>query len=221
MNRFLVALSCLTSPLLFASSPYLTEITPSKDSSVAPVAKLSPLYVGAYGGYGLVNGAYGVDGQTTQGRFALGIDAYSNSYAAIGVEAAVQTGNIARLEVDSAFIDAAGGIPLQTVLKPFPDLLLFLRCKLSSFLIFAKGGIAYRQLQFEDRTSSQDTIRRINCDIQAGVGYQISPSARFTMFYQGIYSGRNASVTLAPNNDLILGQIPTQQSGWFGIEYTL
>lgn len=219
--RFLAVLLCLISPLLFAASPYLADTSSSKDSSVPALAKLSPLYVGAYGGYGLVSGAYGVDGQTTQGRFALGVDAYTRSYAAMGVEVGVQTGNIARLEVDSALIDAAGGLPLQTVLKPFPDLLLFLRFKCSSFSIFAKGGIAYRQLQFENRTSSQDTIRRINCDIQVGFGYQISRLTRFTVFYQGIYSDRNASVTSAPNSDLILGGIPTQQSGWLGIEHAL
>jgi len=36
----------------------------------------SPYHVGAYGGYGVIDGAYNDDGQFTQGRLAFGSDVY-------------------------------------------------------------------------------------------------------------------------------------------------
>lgn len=205
--------SLLLSLLCFSVAAFAAEKTPPPPSCV---------YIGAAGGYGLVSGMRGSDGQTPQGRFAIGADAYTYKRFTFGFEGAVQSGNTMRLEMSQAVIDAAGGLPIQTTLKPLLDFLVTTRWKLDcDFSLLLKGGIAYRNLQFNDRTSSEDSLHRINGELQAGIGYQLTKRARITAFYQFIYSGENADVTLAPNNDVLLGQIPTQQGAFVGVEWAL
>lgn len=194
---------------------------------MAPVAAApaSWLYMGAYGGYGDINGAYHQDGQFTQGRLAIGVHT-PNYYRvlSVGAETGVQWGNDMRLEADETLVDQAGGLPIQTTLKPLVDLLLTMRIQFGAdsawFAVF-KGGVAYRQLQFIDRSSSDDHLRKVNGEFQAGLGYNLTDHATITAFYQGIYSGNNAGVTLDADQFVHLNRIPTQQAGFLGLEYNV
>jgi hypothetical protein len=193
----------------------------SSQNKVKQKESVSCVYIGAYGGYGVTEGMRGVDGQTAQGRFALGVDAYRTDYVQLGIEAAVQSGNTLRLHVNGSTLAAIGGLyPLATV-KGFPDFLVTAKGYYKDFFVVLKGGVAYRQFTLLDRFSSKDSIRRGNGEVQVGVGYQMTSHVRLTAFYQGIYSGNSADIRLSPVNDVLLGQIPTQQGGWIGIEYSL
>jgi hypothetical protein len=85
-----------------------------------------------------------------------------------------------------------------------------------------KAGIAYRQLQLEDRTSPSDSLQQVNGELQVGLGYKLTDHATLTAFYQGIYAGGNAGVsTDATGDNTYISRIPTQQAGFLGIEYSL
>ena len=184
---------------------------------------LSPWYVGGYGGYGGIDGAYGQDGNFSQGRFALGYRATEFRLAQFGLEAGVQSGNVMRLSSDPYYNAEAGGLVAQTALKPMIDLLVTVKTSTwSKYPIYGllKGGIAYRQLHFVDRTSSNDYLNKINGEFQGGLGYQITEHAALTAFYQGIYSKHNTNVQYDIQEDLTISNIPTQQAGFLGVEYT-
>lgn len=187
------------------------------------------IYAGGYGGYGQVMGAYGNDGNFAQGRFALGVQGLTFHSLFLGLEGAVQSGNSMPLSVNTDTIAVAGGLQPQVILKPFVDLLATVEGPLLSLYpvnYVLKGGIAYRQMQFTDRTSfggnlSQggDVLNRVNGEFQAGLGYTFTDHARITAFYQGIYANSNAKVRLNTAGDLVLQQLPTQQAGFLGFEY--
>ena len=150
------------------------------------------LYLGAYGGYGDVSGGYKNDGQVAQGRLTLGIHAVDYNSLSFGAEVGVQSGNDMRLSASSSIISAAGGLPIQSTLKPFVDLLITVKGRLSmAYPLFGilKGGIAYRQLQLNDRTSSQDGLRKVDGELQLGLGYNVTNHVMLSAFYQGIYAG--------------------------------
>jgi hypothetical protein len=157
------------------------------------------LSVGAYGGYGAVNGAYKQDGQFAQTRLALGLRAAEYHVLTLGVEAGVQSGNSMRLTASDAFITATGGLPIQSTLKPLIDLLVTVKGQLlpnNPLFGILKGGVAYRQLTLENRTSARDGLRQVNGELQAGLAYNITSHATITAFYQGIYSGANAGLAI-------------------------
>jgi len=183
----------------------------------------SPMfYVGAFGGYGTVDGAYHQDGNVTQGRLTLGLHAKNYNKLTLGAELGVQSGNTMRLNESQDIINATGGLPAQSTLKPFVDALITVQYKFHpNRPLFAvlKGGIAYRQLQLEDRTSSQDSLNKVNGEFQAGLGVNVTENVRITALYQGIYSTSNTGIGLNSVGDVTLSQIPTQQAGLFGVEY--
>jgi len=186
-------------------------------------AGVSNIHVGAYGGYGNVNGGYKDDGKIAQGRLSLGIHAIEFNIISFGLEAGVQSGNTMRLSADSALIDELGGLPIQATLKPSVDALITAKGQLFAsqpLFIILKGGIAYRQLQLEDRSSSQDGLRKIAGEFQAGLGFNITEQAMLTAYYQGIYGGSDAKVSINWVGDATISHIPTQQSGFLGVEYS-
>lgn len=186
-------------------------------------SRLIPLSVGAYGGYGHVDGAYKQDGNVAFGRLALGLRVKEYRWSSLGLEAGVQSGNTMRLSANQAVINAAGGLPVQAVLKPMVDALVTVKGQFaptSSFVYILKGGIAYRQLHIEDRSSSRDTLNKVNGEFQGGLGYSVTAHVILTALYQGVYSTNQADVRPNRVGDLTISHIPTQQAGFLGIEYT-
>ena len=192
---------------------------------------IPPVYVGLFGGDGVIDGAYGQDGNFTQLRLSLGARAprtYKNMQ--LGAEIGAQTGNTMRLTATEATIDSSGGLPVAATFKPLVDALVTLEYQAPSspYGFFVKGGIAYRQLQLNNNTSIQDYISTINGEFQAGLGYRLSEHARLTAMYQGIYSSSNAGVQFTSTDSsgfinvgyLTISKIPTQNAGFIGVEYT-
>lgn len=187
--------------------------------------KSSPnFYVGGYGGYGNVSGGYNNDGNVAQGRFTLGIHAIQYKQWTLGGEAGIQSGNTMRLATSPTVIDSTTDLLPQATLKPFLDLLLTVKGPFYSdnpFYYILKGGIAYRQLQLEDRTSTYgDALNKVAGEFQAGLGVNITEHVSFNAFYQGIYSNNNAGVYLDSAGNTPIANIPTQQGGFLGVEYS-
>jgi|GEM_PF-3155512 len=183
--------------------------------------KVSRVYVGGYGGYGSIDGMYKKDGQYAQFRLALGLDAYTYKTLTVGLESAVQSGKTMRVNMSPSQQSLTGDLTPQAILSPFIDLLAVARWNfVSKWNLIIKGGIAYRELQFTDRTSSHDSLRRVNGELQAGIGFQLTKHARLVGLYQGIYSDSGLGTTLAPNNDVLMHHIPTQQAGLLGVEFS-
>lgn len=212
----------LTLCLVFGTSLQAIQ----KGSPTPPTHPICPskMFVGAYGGYGVLSGAYKSDGTSAFGRLAFGADAWSWKRFGIGFEMGVQSGNTLRLEASEPIIDSAGGLPIEANLKPFIDFLASLKYRLIDshpLFFFVKGGFAFRQLQLMERTSSRDHINRVNGEIQGGFSYQLTPHGRICISYQAIISNANSEIELSPNNDILLNHIPTQQGALLGIEYSL
>lgn len=183
----------------------------------------SPLYLGAYGGYGASSGAYNEDGQFAQGRLALGFTTPVKNVG-LGAEIGIQSGNTMRLNASSSLLNSTGGLPIQVTLKPLVDLLGavdFMPSNTVPVHLIFKGGIAYRQLTLDYRTSASDSLRKVNFEAQVGLGYNLSNNFVISGFYQGIYSGGSADLGTNSVGDVTLGRIPTQQAGFLGIEYLL
>ena len=183
----------------------------------------SSFYMGAYGGYGTIDGSYKQDGNVTQGRLSLGW--YTPPYYSIlfGAEVGVQSGNTWRLDASPELIQTIGGLPIQATLKPFVNVLLTAKYQLPAtnpLSIIVKGGIAYRQLQLLERSSDQDTLNKVNGEFQGGLGYNLTEHVILTMLYQGIYSANNAGANLNSVGDVTIANIPMQQAGFLGVEYS-
>lgn len=182
-----------------------------------------PLYVGAYSGYGHISGGYKQDGDMVQGRFTLGLHFVEYRRWTLGGEVGIQSGNTMRLSADPAIINAAGGLPIQSTLKPLVDVLFTVKAQIwesQPLFYLLKGGVAYRQLTLNDRSSSRDSLNKINPEIQMGLGFNVTERVVITALYQGIYSHDNAGIKLNHVGDVTLSHIPTEQAGLLGIEYS-
>lgn len=217
MKKTLATLVCLTCSLPVFAANY-------KGETPAPAAPTG-VYMGLYGGYGDVDGAYKNDGEVTEGRFALGYQFYNYDFLGFGAEVGVQSGNTMRLSASDAVIEAGGGLPVQATLKPLVDVLLTVKGALTTSMpvvVILKGGIAYRQLQLEDRSSHNDSLRKVNGEFQAGLGYPLTEHAMLTAYYQGIYSESDAGVSVdSTGNYTSISHIPTENSGFLGLEISL
>ncbi len=200
--------------------------------TMSDISTLSPVYMGVYGGYGTIDGEIGQDGNFTQFRLSLGARGpwtYKNTQ--VGAELGVQWGNTMRLSVSEELSALNSYLPFSVTLKPIIDALITLKYQFqpnSPLDLLLKGGIAYRQMQFNDMTSPKDHLSKVNGEFQAGLSYHLSQHAEITAVYQGIYSSSNAGVRYTVSSTsgyydtgyFTLSQIPTQQAGFLGIEYT-
>ncbi len=216
----LTAVTCTSGA--FAHGNYKGEA-----ASAAPEC-LSTVYLAASGGSGVLSGGHHNEGDTGFGRLALGMyfPAFQLvQWAGIGAEIGIQSGNQMAISGYSGLIDASGGMRPQVILKPTIDLLVAVKATFFPEVpvaVLLKGGIAYRELQFADRTSFQhDHIRKVDGEFQAGLGYNITPHAMISAFYQGIYSQNTVGLRIdSTGNNSFLSNIPTQQAGFLGVEYT-
>lgn len=192
-------------------------------SKEAPEHYLLPLTAGASGGYAHINGAYNQDGNTGLARFFLGLQLYQLRSMSLGIETGIQSGNSMRLAGNPLVIEEAGGLPVQASLKPMIDALLTVKGNFNSTLPLGyrlKAGVAYRQLRFENRNSARDTLNKINGELQAGLGYNLTPNLALTAMYQGVYASSRTKLQPDATGDLLLSHIPSQQAGLLGLEYS-
>lgn len=131
------------------------------------------------------------DGQTMLGRFVIGRGLFHRYQSTFGLEAGVQSGNTMRLSAPQSTLDALGGLPIQTNVRPLFDLLVTMQNDTwlnSPLFTQLKGGFAYRSWVFEDRSSIGD-LYQIAGEVQAGIGYHINPKTNLNVVYQGIFGG--------------------------------
>ena len=197
----------------------------SKETIVArpPQRCCGVIYTGAYAGYGVIDDAYKNDGQFVQGRLAIGGLYLSNNYMA-GAELGVQSGNTMHLSNDENLVLATGGLQWSATLKPIVDLLISTKFRIvsnQSLYFNFKAGAAYRTLQLDDRTSANYSISRVNPEAQVGLSYNITTNTMLTILYQGIYSSSSVSASINDYGNGTISNIPTQQAGFIGVEYSL
>jgi len=212
-----VILGCIISLPTFAHQDYKAMSTMAEEWK-PPVQ----IVLGVHEGYSFMQGAVQQDGQTPFQRIDLGVKVNDFHQVAFGVEMGVQTGNNLRLTASSAVVTAAGGLPLQATLMPTVDALVSLSAKLSpEFPVYGvlKGGIAYRQLSLQNRTSHRDSVRKVDGELQAGFAVNMSKHATFSMLYQGIYGGSDAGAALSSTNDVTLKRVPTHHGVMAGLAY--
>jgi hypothetical protein len=203
--------------LLALSQAFGVEGKKDKPIQTEPVSRV---YVGGFGGYGAMNGMYNTDGQFSQFRLTLGVDAYQGEKWDFGFEGGVQSGNSSPVAWDTTNINNTGGLVPQVILKPLIDGLAFVRWNFTDkWCLLVKGGVAYRQMQFTDRTSSKDSVKTAAGEFQGGLGYQVTKHARIVGLYQGIYSSSNLGLGVDSSGSTTIQYIPTQQAGLFGVEY--
>lgn len=163
-------------------------------------------------GYTNFQNMYQSEGQTALGRLAFGAALLDTDFFNFGVELGVQNGNQMRLDVSEADLNALGGSPIQTTVKPTLDLLATaMSAPLLNTPLFAqiKGGIAYRRWQFDDRTSI-DFLSNVAGELQAGIGIAISKTANLSVLYQGIYGGNPNFVVNTTNETGSISTVPIQ-----------
>lgn len=179
-------------------------------------------------GYTKFQNAFENDGDTALGRLSIGKEFYRTdemaygSELAFGLEIGLQTGNSMRVAIPPR-TDILGGLIIQTEIKPELDLLLTLRTNtLENYPIFMqiKGGIAYRQWQFEE-LDLIGNVSKVSPELQFGLGYLINDSAFITLSYQGIYGGSPEFVLNTSNFTVSVNNIPTQNAILLGLSFTV
>ena len=221
-NAFLHALISQLSTAAFIASCVLPQQATA--GTMGPILEIThPWSVTGSLGYTVYEDMYRADGQTALGRFAIGRDVYTGHVVTWGLEVGVQNGNTMRYFPSLAAIDALGGLPIQTTVKPTLDVLATL--KTNSFgttPIFAqfKGGIAYRRWQFNDRDSINDKSQ-IAGEVQVGLGYAISERASLGLSYQGIFGGNPDFHFNADSATGRASNIPVQNGVLLGLTVTV
>ncbi len=182
-----------------------------------------------HAGIGYVNYNDMVDPNTTVLRIAGERDVFSFQDATFGIEVGAQTGLSSRLSVNETQIEAFGGPAIQATIKPFFDVLgtvmvpfnlpvmdtdaMSMNVLPETAAVFAKVGMAYRQLHFDRGTI--DGQSKINAEVQAGLSMPISRQASISLAYQGVYGGGTTLTVNGTPPDATgrINSIPTQNGG--------
>lgn len=163
---------------------------PAFAGSMGTIPGASPIWsVTGSIGYTVFDGVYSGDANTAVGRLAIGRSIFASNSLTWGLELGVQSGNNMRYIPSEAAIEALGGLPIQSTIKPILDVLVTLTTSsFETIPVFAqlKGGVAYRHWQFNDRTSINDETQ-IAGEVQIGFGHAITQSANLSLSYQGIF----------------------------------
>jgi hypothetical protein len=125
--------------------------------------------------------------------------------------------------VPQTVLDELGGLPIQSTVKSLLDLLVTaktLPLGANDFFAQLKGGIAYRQWQFDDRTSINN-LGTIAGELQAGLGYPISPSTTLSVLYQGIFGGTPKLYVETASASASVSTLPIQQGVLLSLALTV
>ena len=184
---------------------------------------LQNFYAGAYGGYGGMSGTAQSTGDFTQGQFALGYQQFLTHHprVALGGEVGVQSGN--SMSLGNVATGGAAGLPINATLKPLFDFLADAKYQLSArvpLFSIVKFGFAYRQLNLTGVSSASDLANAVAPELEAGFGYNITQHVMITTFYQGIYADSTAHVGVDSSGGTTINNVPTQQAGFIGLEYS-
>ncbi len=171
-------------------------------------------------GQNYYSGTMNHNGAVAIGRFGLGHSIFQFATGEISIEAGIQSGNAMRLAFSKKDIDALGGVPIGTHIKPMLDLLIDVDMDPRGGLLYPwiKAGVAYRTLQI-DHESIND-VSTYSPELQLGLAYRINEQAVFNIGYQ-IIGGAMPDLTV--DHKLEIGSltqaIPKQQGVLAGISY--
>lgn len=199
----------------------------------APVVDMHPWSViGSIGYTFYQNTASG--GSTPVGRLAIAKDIYNLGDAGLnndfidmsnlnlGLEFGVQNGNRMSLSASQTALDAMGGLPIWTTVKPMLDLLGTLKfapmVDTPAFLT-VKGGVAWRQWMLE-----RDTINNLSQaagEVQAGVGIPVADAATLSVLYQGIFGSSPNFTVNTTTGTAHVANIPIQNGVLLSLSMTL
>lgn len=170
-------------------------------------------YVNLGMGYAKINQVQPSDSETMIGKLGIGKTLFHFSHGvSAGTELGVQTGNTMRMGVSQDQLNALGGLPIQTTLKPIMDLLATLKIKTGKFLFLdTRFGAAYRSWQINDR-ETVNNVNDIRPELEVGLGSKINQRFDLSLLYQTIFSSPY-SFTVDPVEGIAhVNNIP-QQSG--------
>jgi len=221
MKRFWLSISSL----IFALPTFALPVASTSPTPASIQLCFHP-YMGVFAGYGNINNMLSNDGQSAIERLVIGFDSFSWQMVTLGAELGVQTGNTMRtatVPAPNEFTEPPlGTLPIQLTLKPVLDLLVSAKIYPSQrypVYVIVKGGIAYRQMQVDDRDSIP-SLHEVDGELQAGLGYDVNTHVRLSAFYQGIYSGSAGLTANSVTDTGSFSNIPTQQAGFVGFEYS-
>ncbi len=170
-------------------------------------------------GYTYYQDMFQNDGQSPVGRFAIGRDLFASSPMAIGLEFGIQNGNTMRLSATEEQMDALGGLPVDSTVKPMIDLLVTLTVVSPEMMPFfgqLKGGVAYRRLQFGGRDCINDKSD-LAAEIQVGGGVMLNQRISLNLFYQGVFGDDPNYHVNTVTRFGIVDNIPAQHSVLLGL----
>ena len=230
MKRFWLGISSLVFalPVITSSTIHAAPARDFKGEMLSQVSFPFHPYMGVFAGYGTIKDMQRDTGQSAIERVVIGFDSVSWWIATFGAELGVQTGNTMRhstIPAPDEFTEPPlGTAPIQLTLKPVIDFLITAKVRpLTEFPVYVivKGGFAYRHLQVNDRDSIP-SLKKVNGEFQAGIGYEVTQHASLTAYYQGIYSEDCAGLSADPITSTgSFKHIPTQQAGFIGLEYSV
>lgn len=222
-SHLLLSLGCCLSFSAFAGTM----------GAPAPVVDMHPWSVVGSIGY-TYYGNTNAGGGTPVGRLGIAKDIYNLGDAGLandvmdmsnmnlGLEFAVQNGNRMSLGASQASLNAMGGLPIWTTVKPMLDLLgtlKFAPMANTPAFISLKGGVAWREWMLE-----RDTLNNVSQaagEVQAGVGIPVSDIATVSVMYQGIF-GASADFTVDATTGLgHVSNIPVQNGVLLSLSMTL
>jgi hypothetical protein len=168
-------------------------------------------------------------GQTAVERLAIGKELFNlylfKRYQWFwGLELGVQNGNSMNLAASEEQIEALGGLPIFTTIKPMPDLLVTIKSQEIGYYfpmhMQVKGGVAFRHLQFNDRDSIKSRLE-LSGEVQAGPAWNLNKVFTLAVLYQGIFGGAPNLQINEENMTGFISAIPMQHGGLVSLTLTL
>lgn len=156
------------------------------------------------------------------GRLALGNELFLTGDYLLGLELGMQNGPKMTLDIPVDTLATLQWLPIHTSIGPMLDLLVTAKSDpLAGSNLFAqlKGGVAYRYWQ-ANHVPIND-YSQLTGEIQAGLGYPISPLATLNLLYQGVFGNDPNVLVNTETKTIHVSNIPTLHALLFGFTVNL
>jgi opacity protein-like surface antigen len=187
----------------------------------ALTGNVSALMLSGGGSYTRYNNGISTDNTSFTKRLSIGEPAlFSYKKWSLGVEFGIQDGHTQRLSMNATNYANLGSVAVQTTFKPFVDALVEVSHKFGksdNAAVFAKGGVAYRQLYFDRDTVN--SLHKYNPELQVGVRVNVKDNISIELGYQGIFGGNATFTTNAVTATGHLNKIPSQHGALLTVNW--
>jgi hypothetical protein len=189
--------------------------------SVLFTCNVSALMVSGGGAYTRYNNGISTDNTSFTKRLSISEPALvSYKKWSLGVEFGIQDGHTQRLSMSSTNYANLGSVAVQTTFKPFVDALIEINHKFGkeeNAILFAKGGVAYRQLYFDRDTLN--VLHKYNPELQVGMRVKVKEKISIGIGYQGIFGGKATLTTNAVNGTGYFNKLPSQHGALLTVNW--